>query len=761
MHILIVQNRKGLEPVVRRLKGPFPDAQLTEISGEDAFRQALERGSFDLVLTGQTLRWADGRQVLRAVKARFPHVPVVMLIEPGGEEAAVEGMREGLSDYLLENQLDRLPAVIQGSVERAEPGRQAEEALRASQARLEAVFAAVPNVLIECDVHLRLVGASEATLKAMGASSPDFTRDDAVAKLQFRHLDGSPVPKGKLPIARALQGERVSGEIYRVCTADQGERIVAVYAAPFYRDGQVDGIVALWHDITERQQAEEALERSNRRLSETMESILDGFFALDRDWCFTYINERAAQNVGHHREELIGRNLWQQFPGILGTAHERHYRQAMDEGTPTRFEMSGVLTESSYEIRAYPSTEGISVYWLDITERKRAEQERERLLAEVEQAHRLSETLNRVNTLLGSSLDAEAALPRVLVEAAQGLQVEAGVISRWDGEHWKMQHGYGVPATLLGREYTDAEAEGWVRAARGRQVLVLADTQEDPLMRSEAVQAYRMRSLLVVPLLQKERVVGVMSFASRSTPTAFGPAQVDFGWKLATAISLTLENAQLYEQARRDAETRATLLREVNHRVKNNLVAIIGLLYAQMDSPTLANHPEYEAAIRELTRRIEGLSVVHGMLSAVEWTPLPLDELAERIVAAALQAMPADRVNVEVRPSGVHVSPDQAHALALVLNELALNAGKHALRAGIPARVTISATREEENVLLLFRDNGPGYPDDVVAGRRTGIGLALLQNLVHRNLHGQLLLRNDAGAVAEVRFPPTEAQSES
>lgn len=112
-----------------------------------------------------------------------------------------------------------------------------------------------------------------------------------------------------------------------------------------------------------------------RRLEEILESIQDGFFTVDRDWNFTYINERAAGNLGLAPRDLLGANLWEKFPGIAGTAHEGAYRRAMEGREIRKFEMQGVLTDRWYSITAYPSEEGISVFWQDISERKRAEKE--------------------------------------------------------------------------------------------------------------------------------------------------------------------------------------------------------------------------------------------------------------------------------------------------------------------------------------------------------------------------------------------------
>ncbi len=212
------------------------------------------------------------------------------------------------------------------------------------------------------------------------------------------------------------------------------------------------------------------------------------------------------------------------------------------------------------------------------------------------------------------------------------------------------------------------------------------------------------------------------------------------------------ERERLLAQTRQDAETKAELLKEVNHRVKNNLAAIVGLLYTHLDHAAKPPLPEYRALVRELTHRIEGLSIVHGLLSRSQWSPVRLDELAEKIVHPALQGEPRGKVTVEIAPSSLLVSPDQAQTLALVLNELALNIAKHTV-SGTGVRVTVEAVQEQNQIVLTMRDNGPGYPEPVMTGQEAGVGLDLLRNLVQRNLRGQLVLWNEGGAVAEIRFP--------
>ncbi len=121
------------------------------------------------------------------------------------------------------------------------------------------------------------------------------------------------------------------------------------------------------------------------RAAEILESIQDGFFALGRDWRFTYLNKRAAAIVGLLPEQLIGKNIWELYPQLLGTELERAYRDAMHDRVPTQFEHVGLYTRLWCEIRVFPSSDGgISVYWLDRTKRKQAEEDLQRAVGVLE-----------------------------------------------------------------------------------------------------------------------------------------------------------------------------------------------------------------------------------------------------------------------------------------------------------------------------------------------------------------------------------------
>ena len=128
------------------------------------------------------------------------------------------------------------------------------------------------------------------------------------------------------------------------------------------------------YDITERKEAEEKLARSNQRIAEVLESIQDNFYSLDRHWNFVYVNKQAATQLGKNPKDLIGQNIWKIFPKARATLFEENYREAMDKREIRRFETHGKYVDAWVMVTVFPSLDGISVWLVDITQRKKAEE---------------------------------------------------------------------------------------------------------------------------------------------------------------------------------------------------------------------------------------------------------------------------------------------------------------------------------------------------------------------------------------------------
>jgi PAS domain S-box-containing protein len=156
-------------------------------------------------------------------------------------------------------------------------------------------------------------------------------------------------------------------------------------------------------DITERKQAEEDILGSQRQTREILESIDDGFYAVDRTWRFTYVNERALSRLGLQPHDLIGHSLWEKFPFTLGTELELAYRRAMKNRQAQYFEAPATANRGWCLVSVYPSENGISIFWHDITERKQAEEALAKAKDELEikVKERTAEVVSERQRLLG------------------------------------------------------------------------------------------------------------------------------------------------------------------------------------------------------------------------------------------------------------------------------------------------------------------------------------------------------------------------
>lgn len=133
-------------------------------------------------------------------------------------------------------------------------------------------------------------------------------------------------------------------------------------------------------------------EAMQRRVRNILESITDGFVALDHEWRYIYVNQNAETQLHKRRAELIGKTLWQVFPDVMGTPFEASVRRAVAEQITVDLEFFYAPFNAWFEIHCYPLREGLSIYFRDISKRQAALYERKQ--AE-EALRRLNETLEQ------------------------------------------------------------------------------------------------------------------------------------------------------------------------------------------------------------------------------------------------------------------------------------------------------------------------------------------------------------------------------
>jgi diguanylate cyclase (GGDEF)-like protein/PAS domain S-box-containing protein len=144
------------------------------------------------------------------------------------------------------------------------------------------------------------------------------------------------------------------------------------------------GMIVSMADISMRKQIEEALKESNEQIAEILETMGDGFFSIDQNWNFTYVNQQGESFLKRSREELLGKNLWDQFPGAQEQAFFEMYRHTFETGETTSFIEYYPYLGTWFEVQTFRSRDQLSVFFRDVTERR----EREIALREAEQRYR-------------------------------------------------------------------------------------------------------------------------------------------------------------------------------------------------------------------------------------------------------------------------------------------------------------------------------------------------------------------------------------
>lgn len=217
--------------------------------------------------------------------------------------------------------------------------------------------------------------------------------------------------------------------------------------------------------------------------------------------------------------------------------------------------------------------------------------------------------------------------------------------------------------------------------------------------------------------------------------------------ELATMVET---NAQLYEQARDDADIKAALLQELNHRVRNNLAAISGFLEMELSRATQGPAQD---VLQRATARVRSMAIVHDVLASHENQLAPFRDVAERL-SRTIQPFydPHMQATTSVTGDALLIPPEQVSPLAMVLNELLTNSFRHAFLPGHTGNVEVTLTDKPRAYQLVVRDTGVGLHDDQeAAGRRSG--QQVVRRIVGSYLKGTCNWINDHGTTAIVEFP--------
>jgi two-component sensor histidine kinase len=307
-----------------------------------------------------------------------------------------------------------------------------------------------------------------------------------------------------------------------------------------------------------------------------------------------------------------------------------------------------------------------------------------------------------------------------------------------------------------------------------------------------------MRSLISVPLISRDRVIGTLHFRSKK-PNAYTERDLRLIERVGDQIAGAIANAQLFlerkqaevallrahdeleqrvanrteelmrvnevlcieitdrklaeEKLQASLKEKEILLREVNHRVKNNMGVISGLLSLKASS---SENPEVIKKLQESKQQIQSMALIHEKLyGEKDWTSIDLGSYIADMVNNLSEFYQGGLNNIatNIKTDKSRLGVDKAIPLGLILNELVSNAFKYAFPKGKQGKVEIVVrTTENEGIELIVRDNGMGLPKGFDPHKTESVGLYLVNGLVKNQLHGEMSVNNEGGTEFRIGF---------
>jgi PAS domain S-box-containing protein len=646
------------------------------------------------------------------------------------------------------------PAGFRGIVRDITERNQAQEALRESEAKHRLLLASIRSPVLALTQDMTILYCNDAYADFVGRPVEELNGQGLLELFpDFGHT------MSYAAYLRALErGEHQEVE------GPLGDRRVRawIYPTPF-------GILSLAEDVTERRQLERQLEERRQYLENVLAGAPDAIVALDAQHQIVEWNTGAERLFGYTRSEVLGQDLDNLITGTdpETSAEASGYTQRVLAGEsipPTetvRYPKDGppvnVIVAGS-PIVIGDELVGVVAVYTDITERKRAEKEISRRLAQ-------TRALREVMLAAASTLDFDQVLERTCDTLRMTMRVGfLGVCLPDESGKFLRPHpsviGYARPAERY-RFPVDQSVCGQVFLTG--EPLLIGDVQETHYTYYGPTEGAR--SELAVPVRVKDRVIGVLDVESRQAD-AFGADDLSFYMAIAGQLGVALENARLYAEVRHQAEElgaavaklqeldrlKSEFIQNVSHELRSPLALIRG--YADLlDRGDLGSlQVEQKQPVSVIARRAQMLGdlveditlILEAEAHSPDVEPVALDELIQAAVEDFQIA--AHEAQLRLQPEiALNLPPVRASATYLrrVLDNLLGNAVKFTPEGGL---ITVRAARDGDRVVLEVSDTGIGIPPeeqervferfyqvDGSSKRRyggVGLGLALVKELV-------------------------------
>jgi two-component sensor histidine kinase/putative methionine-R-sulfoxide reductase with GAF domain len=457
---------------------------------------------------------------------------------------------------------------------------------------------------------------------------------------------------------------------------------------------------------------------------------------------------RALQIFAHQAAAAIeNAHLYEQVQQEL--ADRKQAQQALHRFNT---ELEGRVTARTAELAAANQT-----LQAEIGERRRAE---DKLRLTIERQILLYRVLRTISGQL--DLDAVARLAVETIAELTDWPHICFAVPNEPGTHWVIRAAGGVLAAEVG--LTCPMSHGVIgRVFRTGQTQLVPDVRTDPDYQGENPV---LLSELAVSVRRGQQVVAVLNLEG-DKPAMFGAEERQLGESLAEAIGLALENVRLFaavqvelaerkwaeEQLRDSLHEKEMLLKEIHHRVKNNLQVVSSLLNLQSG---YINDAHVQEIFQDSQNRVRSMALIHEKLyRSKNLAEIDLGEYVRELAMFLFSSYKAAGrgITLKVQAANVYLGIDSAVPCGLIINELISNSLKHAFPAGRSGEIYLELSCQTDNqTMLTIRDTGVGFPPELDFRETNSLGLQLVNTLVDQ-LDGKIDLQRNHGSQFKITFP--------
>jgi PAS domain S-box-containing protein len=539
-------------------------------------------------------------------------------------------------------------------------------------------------------------------------------RDDELPNLEssfFERIHPEDQHRIKDAVDRPVEGQASHSVEMRLRHKDGHDRWVLTRGESVRnKQGRTIRMVGSITDITERKLAEAKALQAASELQAVFDVLPDLFFRLGLNGVIRGYHARSPGELYVLPERFLGKSLQEIFPAalaqkILQAIQEAHRHETMQV---VNYELSMQDGDKSYEARILPIGENeVIAVVRDVTESRQLEV-------------KLRESETRLRTIIDSTpecvklLDATGTL--LDINPAGLAMIEADFPSQVQG---------GSTYSLIAPEH------------RAKFIEALHDVFRGSARRYE---------FEIIGLKGTRRWL-----ESHAVPLWDPTASDQVKQMLAVTRDIT-ERKRAEEQTKASLREKETLLREIHHRVKNNLQIISSLLYLQ--SSTLVDATARQA-LKQSQDRVHSMALVHEQLyRSSSLGAIDFGEHLRQLAGSVARSYGAssDRVRLEMKLESVAVDLDLAIPVSLIFNEVLTNAFKHAFPGERVGRVQVAFFADgPETLILRVRDDGVGLPPDSEFDAEHSLGLKIVRNLTEQ-IHGQLQIQSERGMTFQLSF---------